>query len=107
MFSRQRVNYPMKDALRDLEEYICFEMSNDLQRFCVSWASKQVAYSGILQLLESWNAHCSSGKDGGISNVLAARTACLATCTEQVPSLKHNIERFGASGGYLARASTF
>lgn len=46
----QRVNYPLKAALRYLEEQNVFDLSDDVHKFGVSWVALQVAHAGLLNL---------------------------------------------------------
>lgn len=65
----QRVNYPIKAALCALEADGTIDMDDDVQRFCVSWATVQVAHVGAMIVVRSWNAHRIPGRKGGIPNV--------------------------------------
>lgn len=106
VYVNQRVNYPLKSALRDLEEREVFDLSDDIDKFCVSWVTIQVAWYGIRQLIDSWNCHRISVRRGrglgGIPNVLAARTRHTGNPVA-VPSTEAAIAAFETSGGRLTR----
>ena len=52
-FINQRVNYPLKAALREGEDNHVFDIENPVERFCVSWVSLQVALVGVQQFLSA------------------------------------------------------
>ena len=52
-----RVNYPVKEVLIDMMESGDFSLDSDLDKFCVSWFSIQVAAVGIQLFVASWNTH--------------------------------------------------
>ena len=74
-FINQRVNYPLKAALREGEENHAFDPGNPAERFYVSWVSLQVAFVDVQLFLSAWNAYRIAGRGGGAPNVLAGRTA--------------------------------
>ena len=58
--------------------------------------------------LASWNAHRISGRNGGVPNVLAESTVCLAAgIAHAVPSTENAIESFCSDGGTLTEASIY
>ena len=61
-----RVNYPLKACLRALEE----EEKFDGDRFCVSWAARQVAFAAIMIFIKTWNSHRIPGYTGLAANIL-------------------------------------
>ena len=67
----QRVNYPIKEKLIEMEATDEIEMRNPLTKFCVSWVTIQVASIGLIEFIQSWNAHRMDGLRGGIPNKLA------------------------------------
>ena len=70
--------------------------------------SCKFADAGIEPLLASWNAHRMSGRNGGVPNVLAESTACLAAgIAHAVPFTENAIESFCTDGGMLTEASIY
>ena len=57
-----RVNYPIKTALVEFENNSVFDMENEIDKFCASWVSCQVASFGLQVCIRSWNSHPMSGK---------------------------------------------
>ena len=103
-YVNQRVNYPIKAALRRLEEDGTFDLGSELDRFCVSFVAMQVAWFGIEQLISSCNCHriASTARrgNGGVPNVMAERTRQTAFITS-APTVEEAIHVFHSNGGWL------
>ena len=75
---------------------------DDLDKFCVSWVVLQLSHAGIEPLLAGCNAHSLSSRNGGLPNVLAESTACLATdISHAISSTECALESFRSGGGTL------
>ena len=59
----QRVNYPIKRKLIDMEENNDIDMSCQTTRFCVSFISTHVAAEGLYMFVQAWNSHPIAGGD--------------------------------------------
>ena len=110
VFVNQRVNYPSKSVLRELEEHGVFDLSVELDKFCVSWVTMHVAWHGIKLLIDSWNCHRITLRRGrgqrGVPNVLAERTRSTGYPVA-VPCTQAAIAAFEASGGRLTRQEVY
>lgn len=67
----QRVNYPVKRVLTDMENNEEIDMGNEVTKFCVSWITIHVMQDAIKTFIQSWNNHRIPGRGGGIPNVMA------------------------------------
>lgn len=75
----QRINYPVKRILAEMESRDEIDMTNDTVKFCVSWI--------VINFVSSWNAHRIPGTRGGVSNMLASRSIQTALLSNSlVPS---------------------
>ena len=52
-----RVNYPIKEVLVRLDNDGLIDMTNDVQKFCVSYVTCEVAKVGLERVVMSWNNH--------------------------------------------------
>lgn len=52
-----RVNYPLKSCLRDMEEAGSIHMDDPVHQFCTSWFTIRVTNVGNLAIVKSWNEH--------------------------------------------------
>ena len=104
----QRVNYPLKAALRFLEENERITLSNPVAKFSISWVAMQVAYAGAETLVSGWNEHRIAGRSGGIPNVLAHRSNMVAPVVpDLIPSVADAVEAFHLAGGHLTLCRDF
>ena len=53
----QRVNYPIKEALIDMQRRLVINMADPCHRFCVSFVSINVAEAGVRKAVAAWNEH--------------------------------------------------
>ena len=56
-----RVNYPIKHALKQMEEEDIIDMECDGTKFCVSEVTQQVALYELQMTVQAWNNHVISG----------------------------------------------
>ena len=56
-----RVNYPIKNALRDMEQRGVIDMELECTKFYVSSVSLRVASVGMQRTVNAWNYHPISG----------------------------------------------
>ena len=52
-----RVNYPIKNALQQMEEDGFIDMEVEETKFCVSYVSRKLAAMGLNEVVQSWNWH--------------------------------------------------
>lgn len=67
----QRVNYPIKWVLVEMENNGEIDMDNEVVKFCVSWIAIRVIQDATETFIASWNNHRIPGPNGGIPNALA------------------------------------
>ena len=53
----KRINYPIKEALVDMESKGDINMDDQLHQFCSSWLALHVSNAGAKYFVASWNAH--------------------------------------------------
>ena len=108
VYVNQRVNYPLKAALRSLESCDRITLTEPAEKFCVSWVAMQVANAGVQQLIPAWNEHRIAGRRGGIPNVLAHQNNFVSQIpTEAVPQTEEAVAAFQQAGGNLTLHSEF
>lgn len=52
-----RVNYPLKSALVSMDNNNIIDMTDDIQKYCVSFVTMYLAKHGAGICIESWNEH--------------------------------------------------
>lgn len=67
----QRVNYPVKHVLVDMENNGEIDMSDEVIKFCVSWVTINVMNDAVNMFIQAWNNHRIPGCNGGVPNTLA------------------------------------
>ena len=70
----QRINYPIKRFLVEMENREEVNMADEVCKFCVSWVTISVMANAVHNFIDAWNSHSIPGPNGGIANVLAAQT---------------------------------
>lgn len=104
----QRVNYSMKEKLIEMEATDEIEMRDPLTKFCVSWVTIQVASVGLIEFIQSWNAHRMDGPRGGIPNKQAERCGITPLQYATIPTTDTAVAMYENSGtGRLSRESHF
>lgn len=53
----QRVNYPIKKRIIEMEENGIIDMSSPTTKFCVSFVCTNVATVGVKLFAQAWNCH--------------------------------------------------
>ena len=56
-----RVNYPLKEALNSFVRQGFIDMSNENDKFAVSWITCNVAKEGVKLFVDAWNHHIVPG----------------------------------------------
>ena len=56
-----RANYPIKHALKQMEEEDIIDMECDGTKFCVSEITQEVALYGLQMTVQAWNTHVIHG----------------------------------------------
>ena len=104
----QRINYPVKQILVEMEEDGTIDLSNDIIKFCVSWTTINVITPALIRFVESWNNHRIPGVSGGIPNVLASSVRNIVSLQRHnVPNTDQAIELFTNDGGHLTPEHMF
>ncbi|XP_056466626.1 uncharacterized protein LOC130405524 isoform X1 [Gadus chalcogrammus] len=79
-----RVNYPLKAALVDLQDKELVNMEDNAVKFCTSKLLCQVSSIGIERVVGAWNAHAIPGR--GVPNHLAENGCKVKLSEELLPS---------------------
>ena len=74
-----RVNYPIKNALRDMEQRGVIDMELEDTKFYVSSITLRVATVGMQRTVDAWNHHPIPGVYGSLKVTLQATTSPLLT----------------------------
>lgn len=53
----QRVNYPLKEALIQMQDQELIDMEDDLIKYCTSNLTRTLSDIGLTRLVNAWNAH--------------------------------------------------
>lgn len=69
-----RVNYPLKQALQEMEEAGDINMDDTCDRFCTSWVAIRVARVGVQRQVQAWNNHTIRGKNKHNKQTVTFRT---------------------------------
>ena len=68
----QRINYPVKRLLIQLQEDGIINMHDECTKFLVFWVTNAVVTPATKAFVSSWNLHKMQGRGGGIPLVLAS-----------------------------------
>lgn len=104
----QRINYPVKRVLVEMEGNDEIDMTDDVVKFCVPWTTINVIKSAISKFVAAWNAHRIPGIRGGVPNVLfgrAPQTTCLPTTA--IPTTAEVIQLHQNQGGTLTEEHVY
>ena len=104
----QRINYPIKRVLVEMESQGEIDMTDDLTKFCVSWTTIHTIEPAVKNFIAAWNDHRLPGCRGSIPSILARRnnqtthldSSTILTTTDAI-SLHEQL------GGHLTRESQF
>ncbi|KAI7793865.1 uncharacterized protein LOC130545384 [Triplophysa rosa] len=101
-----RVNYPLKEALVQLQDQEAIDMEDNLVRFCTSNLTCQMCQIGINRFVNSWNAHRIPGK--GIPNYLTGSGTPRKITIDLLPDATVAADMYDRDmGSSLTRISSF
>lgn len=101
-----RVNYPLKEALIQLQDQEAIDMEDSLTRFCTSNLTCQMCQIGINRFVQSWNAH--GIPERGIPNHLAGTGTPRQITTDLLPDATVAADMYHRDmGSSLTRVSSF
>ena len=104
----QRINYPVKQILTEMENNGEIDMEDGVTRFCVSRVSIMIVAIPIMNFISAWNCHRIPGRNGGIPNVLARNGQVSRLDPSQVPSTESAVRQHETRRATrLSRVSSF
>ena len=103
----QRINYPIKRVLVDMENNDEISMGEELIKFCVSWVTIKVIETAVLTFVNAWNSHRIPGPQGGIPNVLALHRNVTVLPISSIPSTPHLVAVHESNGRRLSRTAAY
>ena len=103
----QRINYPIKRLLIEMENNEDINMGDDVTRFCVSWVTMWVMRGAIKQFVQAWNCHRIPGPNGGVPSVLANNCATTTLAPTSIPSTGEMLQVHECNGARLTRDTQF
>ena len=91
-----------------MEEEGAIDMTDDINKFYVSWVAIKVISPAVRKFVRPWNSHRIPGRNGGIPTVLA-RTSDRATRIQppSIPSVDYAIALNKNMGGRLSAESVY
>ena len=102
----QRINYPVKRVLVEMESNGEIDMADPIVKFCVSWTTITVIQPAVLTFVNAWNSHTIPG--GGVPNVLASHTVQLTRLLPSaVPTTSNIVQLHQMQGGTLTEEHVF
>ena len=104
----QRVNYPIKRILVNLQGKKHFDFDDAVIKFCVSWVTMYTCHEPLQQLVDSWNFHRIPGPNGCVplENMLQSNRA-VKIPEELVPTTEEAVRMYEERGGNLTRNGNF
>ncbi len=100
----QRVNYPLKRVLIDMENREEINMGNEVSKFCVSYITIRVMEYALRNFIQAWNMHRIPGQGGGIPNILALENNQVSrVCLSDIPSTWQMVTLHEQNGSRLCR----
>ena len=104
----QRINYPVKRVLVEMEFNGEIDMVDPIVKFCVSWTTITVIQPAVLTFVNAWNSHRIPGFRGGVPNVLASHTVQLTRLLPSaVPTTSNIVQLHQMQGGTLTEEHVF
>lgn len=104
----QRINYPVKRILIEMENNGFIDMEDETTKFCVSSLTITVISCAILDFISAWNSHRIPGRSGGIPDTLATIANQVTPLNpSQVPSTEAVMQHHEQGGNRLCRVSCF
>lgn len=104
----QRINYPIKTVLCNMQANGELDLNEEWIKFCVSWVVLEVCRNPIIQFVNLWNFHCISGRTGGVPNELALNSCIARLPVNTVPGTLSAVLSFGVHGHHnLTAPHTF
>ncbi|XP_049435131.1 uncharacterized protein LOC125890498 [Epinephelus fuscoguttatus] len=101
-----RVNYPVKEALIQLQDQEVLNMDDNVTRYCTSNLTAELCKIGITRAVHAWNAHRIPGK--GTPNRLAAGGCPKKLGEELLPHASQAADMYEQDvGSSLTRVSCF
>ena len=103
----QRVNYPVKRILVEMENSEEINMGDETTKFCVSWVTIKVIEVALRTFIQAWNSHRIPGPEGGVPNTLALHTGITTLQPHCIPSTSQMIAVHESGGRRLSHTPAY
>eukprot|EP00731_Ephydatia_muelleri_P029398 Em0020g1042a len=100
-----RVNYPIKSCLNQMQDRGDFDLDSMTHKYCVSWVTLHVSTVGVRLFTGVWKCHNIPGK--GIPNERMANARTRRLPSEIIPDAHFATSQFVDMGGHLTLESHF
>lgn len=102
----QRVTYPIKRIIVEMDNQNLINMECDHEKYCVSSVLRRVCEVGLSRMVEAWNNHSIPRK--GIPNVLQmSRNGTTSISSHEVPTLSDAVSGYRLQRGTITEPSEF
>ncbi|XP_020899410.1 uncharacterized protein LOC110238104 [Exaiptasia diaphana] len=101
-----RVNYPIKQQLHKMVQEELIDMTDEIDKYCVSWITIQTVQAGIQELLPAWNNHSIPGK-GKPVNIMRTCYSAVSLQEHSIPTPEAAVLQYERAGGKLKHFGLF
>jgi len=100
----QRINYPVKRVLIEMENAEEIHMGDEVTKFCISWVTIHVLENATQDFIRAWNCHRIPGSEVGVPNTLALENNHVShVSSTHIPSTHGLIQLHKQSSACLSR----
>ena len=102
----QRVTYPIKRIIAEMDDQHVINMESDTERSCISNVLRRICMVGLKRMIDAWNSHTIPKK--GVPNVLQVQNnRTTAISPSDVPSVVDAVSAYREQGGRITDPSDF